>query len=140
MQILPNYSYMVAQGSSRTTVCVEGMHKSCAALTLHTGVLSKSFAIKSCRNPARHISVKVKQLSARHLLQPLKPRHVVSHEWLTEFWIYKNLKPGISMFCRQSTVPWCLKFMPISCMGPKHAPKDTYLIFQPIYMHWSMCM
>ena len=29
---------------------------------------------------------------------------------------------------------------PISCMGPKHAPKDTYLIFQPIYMHWSMCM
>ena len=31
------------------------MHKSCAALTLHTGVLSKSFAIKSCRNPARHI-------------------------------------------------------------------------------------
>ena len=29
---------------------------------------------------------------------------------------------------------------PISCMGPKHAPKDTYLIFQPIYMHCSMCM
>ena len=35
---------------------------------------------------------------------------------------------------------WCLKFIPISCMGPKHAPKDTDLIFQPIYMHWSMCM
>ena len=33
------------------------------------------------------------------------------------------------MFCRQSTVPWCLKFIPISSMGPKHAPKDTYLIF-----------
>ena len=32
------------------------------------------------------------------------------------------------------------KFIPISCMGPKHAPKDTDLIFQPIYMHWSMCM
>ena len=31
------------------------MHKSCAALTLHTGVLSKTFAIKSCRSPARHI-------------------------------------------------------------------------------------
>ena len=25
------------------------------ALTLHMGVLSKTFAIKSCRNPARHI-------------------------------------------------------------------------------------
>ena len=29
-------------------------------------------------------------------------------------------------------MPWCLKFIPISCMGPKHAPKDTVLIFQPI--------
>ena len=55
MQILPNCLYVVAHGSSKTTVCVEGMHKSCAALTLHTGVLSKMFAIKSCRNPARHI-------------------------------------------------------------------------------------
>ena len=176
---------MVADGSSKTTVCVEGMHKSCAALTLHTGVLSKLFAIKSCRNPARHIfswlpgeavglhtgvltkmfamsvlylkselncglgtingedaskagghgsqksrlpvsprsvqlarfpvslfiggqlarlsvslrtglrshaSRSVNQLSTRHLLQPLKPRHVASREWLTEFWIYYNLK------------------------------------------------
>ena len=183
MQILPNCLYVVAHGSSKTTVCVEGMHKSCAALTLHTGVVSKSFAIKSCRNPARHIfswlpgeavglhtsvltktfamsvlylkselncslgaingedaskagghgnqrarfpvsprsvhlacllvslrtqgqlsrlsvslrtgrhshascSVKVKKLSARHFLHPLKPRHMASHEWLTEFWIY----------------------------------------------------
>ena len=46
---------MVAHGSSKTNVCVEGMHKSCVALTLHTSVLSKTFAIKSCRNPARHI-------------------------------------------------------------------------------------
>ena len=33
------------------------------------------------------------------------------------------------MFCRQSTVPWCLKFIPIYYMGPKHVPKDTDLIF-----------
>ena len=174
---------MVAHGSSKTTIRVEGMHKSSVAITLHTGVLYKTFAIKSCRNPARHIfswlpgeavglhtgvltktfamsvlylkselncglgaingddaskagghgsqrarfpvslrsvqlthfpvslrirgqlarlsvslrtglrshasrSVKVKQLSARHLLQPLKPRHVASRKWLTEFWIY----------------------------------------------------
>ena len=25
------------------------------------------------------------------------------------------------MFCRESTMPWCFKFIPISCMGPKHA-------------------
>ena len=55
MQILPNCLYVVAHGSYKTTVCVEGMHKSCTALTLHTGVLSKTMAIKSCRNPARHI-------------------------------------------------------------------------------------
>ena len=38
---------------------------------------------------------------------------------------------------------WCPVvwiFIPISCMEPKHAPRDTDLIFQPIYMHWSMCM
>ena len=33
------------------------------------------------------------------------------------------------MFCRQSTVPWCLKFIPISSMGPKHAPKDQRFDF-----------
>ena len=33
------------------------------------------------------------------------------------------------MFWRQSMVPRRLKFIPISCMGPKHAPKDTDLIF-----------
>ena len=46
---------MVLHGSSKTTVCVEGMHKSYAALSLHMGVLSKTFVIKSCRNAARHI-------------------------------------------------------------------------------------
>ena len=34
--------------------------------------------------------------------------------------------------CGQASKPRCLKFIPISCMGPKHAPKDTYMIFQPI--------
>ena len=46
---------MVPHGSSKTIIRVEGMHKSYAALTLHTGVLSKMFAIESCTNPARHI-------------------------------------------------------------------------------------
>jgi CheY-like chemotaxis protein len=36
--------------------------------------------------------------------------------------------------------PRCLIFIPISCMGPKHAPKDTHMIFQPILVHRSMCM
>ena len=54
MQILPNSLYVVAHGSSKTTVCVEGMHKSCSAhfpwfpgeaVGLHTGVLTKTFAM-----------------------------------------------------------------------------------------------
>ena len=57
---------MVAQQSSKTTVCVRDaqilrcgfsldLRGKTIALTLHTSVLSKMFAIKSCRNPARHI-------------------------------------------------------------------------------------
>jgi hypothetical protein len=57
-----------------------------------------------------------------------------------EFRIYWNLKNRYLNVCGRVTVAGCLKFIPISCMGPKHAPKDTDLIFQPIYMHWSMCM
>ena len=68
------------------------------------------------------------------------------HDSMSSFMNFRRVldllefKPGISTFCRQSTVPRCLKFIPISCMGPKHAPKNTNLIFRPIYMHWSMCM
>ena len=73
----------------------------------------------------------------------LMPLHDCMPRFMNFKWVLDLLefeKKGISMCCSQSTVPWCLKFIPISCMGPKHAPKDTYLIFWPIYMHWSMCM
>ena len=50
--------------------------------------------------------------------------------WISdEFWFTRIQKQGISMFCRQSTVTRCLNFIPISCMGPKHAPKDIDFIF-----------
>ena len=42
--------------------------------------------------------------------------------------------------CGRVMVAGCLTFIPISCMGRKHATKDTNLIFQPIYMHRRMCM
>ena len=57
-----------------------------------------------------------------------------------EFCIYYNLKTRYLNICVWVTVAGCLTFIPISCMGPKHAPKDTDLIFQPIYMHCNMCM
>ena len=61
--------------------------------------------------------------------------------WISdEFWIYENLKTKYLNVCGRVTMAGCLKFIPISCLGPKHATKDTYLIFQPVYMHWRMCM
>ena len=54
MQILTNCFYVVAHGSCKTTVCVEGMQKSCSthfplasweAVGLHTGVLTKTFTM-----------------------------------------------------------------------------------------------
>ena len=54
------------------------------SVSLRTGLLSHTSN-----------SVKVKQLSARHLLQPLKPRHEASREWLTErrqFKLYKTFE------------------------------------------------
>ena len=61
--------------------------------------------------------------------------------WISDvFWIYSNLKTRYLNVCGRVTVAGCLKFIPISCMGPKHATKDTDLIFQPVYMHSRMCM
>ena len=45
---------------------------------------------------------------------------------------FKNKK---SQCLQPSDGAECLTFVPISCMGPKHATKDTDLNFQPIYMH-----
>ena len=65
--------------------------------------------------------------------------HAKFHEFQTSFWLLE-FKTRYLNSCGRVTVAGCLTFIPISCMGPKHAPKDTDLIFQPIYMHWSMCM
>ena len=41
-----------------------------------------------------------------------------------------EFKNQVSQCLQRVTVAGCLTFIPISCMGPKHATKDTYLIFQ----------
>ena len=40
----------------------------------------------------------------------------------------------------ETTVPWCSNFIPISCMGHKHKPMDTYMILQLMLVHRSMCI
>ena len=66
-------------------------------VSLHTqGQFARiSVSLRTGRRSYASHSVKVKQLSARHLLHPLKARHVVSREWLTErtwFELYKRLR------------------------------------------------
>ena len=36
-----------------------------------------------------------------------------------------EFKNQVSQCLRQSIVPWCLNFIPISCMGPRNSLKDT---------------
>ena len=59
----------------------------------------------------------------------------MNFRWVLDLLEFKTMYLNV---CGQATVPRCLKFIPISCMGPKHATKDTHLIFQPIFLRWSM--
>ena len=76
------------------------------------------------------------------------PRHVDAlHDSMPSFMNFRGVldlleskNQATQCFAGNQRCPVVWIFIPISCMGPKHAPKDTDLIFQPIYMLWSMCM
>ena len=72
----------------------------------------------------------------------LMPLHDSMPSFMNFRWVLDLLefKTKYLNVCGCVTVAGCLTFIPFSCMGPKHATKDTYLIFQPVYMHWRMCM
>ena len=55
-------------------------------------------------------------------------------------WIYKNFKTKFLNVLGRATMPRCLNFIPISCMGPRNSPEDTHVIFQPTLVHGSMCL
>ena len=40
----------------------------------------------------------------------------------------------------RATMPRCLNFILIFCMGPRNSPEDTNVIFQPTLVHGSMCL
>ena len=54
---------------------------------------------------------------------------------LDEICVYQNLKTTYIYVCGRVTVAGCLTYIPISCMGPMHATKDTNLNFQATCMH-----
>ena len=79
------------------------------------------------------------QIFYHNMLMPL-------HDSMPSFMNFRRVldlqefKNQVSNVCSRVMVAGGLTFIPTSCMGPKHAPKDTYLIFQLICMHWSMRM
>ena len=82
---------------ARFQVSLHSVQLACFPVCLHIGgqIERLSVSLRTGRRSHASRSVKVKQLSARHLLQPLKPRHVASREWLTErtrFELYKRLR------------------------------------------------
>ena len=79
------------------------------------------------------------QIFYHGMLMPLHDNmpSFMNFRWALDLLEFKN-QVYISQCLRRVMVAGCLTFIPISCMGPKHASKDTDLIFQPIYMHWSM--
>ena len=90
----------------------------------------------------RSINPNLPQMGQKNYHGMLTPLHdsmpgFMDFGWVLDLLEFKN---KVSQCLRRVTVAACLTFIPISCMGPKHATKDTYLIFQPVYMHWSMCM
>ena len=72
---------------ARFPVSLRSVQLACFSVSLRTrGQLARlSVSLRTGRRSHASHSVKVKQLSAWHLLQPLKPRHVVSHEFQTSF-------------------------------------------------------
>ena len=63
--------------------------------------------------------------------------HVKFHEFQLSFQFTRTMYLNASGWAAMSR---CLTFILISCMGLKHVTKDTHFNFEPIYMHWSMCM
>ena len=64
------------------------------------------------------------------------PRHLDAAPWACqvswishEFWVYWNLKTRYLNVSGRVAAARFLTFTPISCMGPKYAPKDEDLIF-----------
>ena len=60
------------------------------------------------------------------------------HDTMASFMNFRRVldllefKNQVSQGLRPSVVAGCLTFNPISCMGPRHATKDTYLFYKPV--------
>ena len=66
---------------------------------------------------------------------------VPCHDTMPTFMIFRRVldlqelnTKFLNLFGR-ATMPRCLNFSPISCMGPRNSPKDTHVIFQTILVH-----
>ena len=91
----------------------------------------------------RSISPNLPQMGQKFYHDMLMPLHDSMPSFMNFRRVFDLLEfknQATQCFVGNQRWPVVWTFIPISCMGPKHAPKDTDLNFQPIYMHWSMCM
>ena len=66
---------------ARFPVSLRSIQLACFPMSMCIGGQIAHLSVSLCTGLCSHASHSVKQLSARHLLQPLKPRHVASREW-----------------------------------------------------------
>ena len=71
---------------------------------------------------------------------------VPCHDTMPSFMMFRRifdlheLKNQVLNISGRATMPRCLNFILISCMGPRNSPKDTHVIFQPTLVHRSICL
>ena len=148
VQMNPEKSQKITQHSCCSMLTREKNWKQLEAMDIVSSPkLGRSLRKPSCLLWEAPICKKLipKFVPIRPILLPQHGSTMTWHQcqvsWFSDvFWIYKNLEARYLNVCGWVPVAGCLTFIPISCMGPKHAPKDKDLIFQPIYMHWSMRM
>ena len=105
-----------------------GGQLACLSVCLRTGLRS-------------HTSHLVKQLSARYLLQPLKPSHMASREWLTErtrFELYKRLRCYCGSYLFQNAFVGCYSSAPSLKMDNKNTTSCRVLFHDsmPSFMNF----
>ena len=93
-----------------------GGQLACLLVSLRTGLRSHSSR-----------SVKVKQMPARHLLQPLKPRHVASRDWLTKHTRFKLYKT-FEMLQWQLVVSKCLCWLLFECAFSQNGHEKYHIM------------
>ena len=142
-EIIPKFSTILLFG----LICV------CKKIKAGEGSVRMSFRTRRWHVPSRNNESSWGKLRfARSLHQSLSQfgqknycsMFVPCHDTMPSFMIFRRvlelqeLKTKFVNLSGRATMPRCLNFTPISCMGHRNLPKDTCTFFPTILVHWSM--